>query len=74
MSARFKFASALFRARTKHQLTQEKTAELLGISVRWLQKLEKGVSEPNLTLICKIQKHFDLNLAGCVEDEESIGG
>ena len=71
MSAKLRFASALFRARIKHRLTQEKTAELLGISVRWLQKSEKGTSEPNLTLICKIQKHFNLNLAGCVEEEEA---
>ena len=69
MSAKLKFASALFKARTKHQLTQEKTAELLGISTRWLQKLEKGTSEPNLDLVCKIQKHFQLNLAECAEDD-----
>ncbi len=69
MSVRLRFASALYAARTKQQLTQEKTAELLGISTRWYQKIEKGVSEPNLTLVCNIQKQFELNLANCAEEE-----
>ena len=69
MSVRLRFASALFAARTEHHLTQEKTAELLGISTRWYQKIEKGTSEPNLTLICNIQKWFGLNLAKCAEED-----
>ena len=69
MSVRLRFASALFAARTEHRLTQEKTAELLGISTRWYQKIEKGISEPNLTLICNIQKQFKLNLADCTKED-----
>ena len=71
MSAKLRFASALYKARAEHRLTQEKVAEMLGISVRWLQKLERGTSEPNLDLICKIQKHFNLNLASCAEEEDA---
>ena len=55
--------------RRERKLTQEKTAELLGISTRWYQKIEKGTSEPNLTLICNIQKWFGLNLAKCAEED-----
>lgn len=70
MMIRYKFSGALLHARTERQLTQEQAAELLGISSRWLQKIEKGTSQPNLTLTCRIVKEFKINLADCVPDEE----
>ena len=70
MMIRYKFSGALLRARTERQLTQEKAAEILGISTRWLQKIEKGTSQPNLTVTCRIVKEFNINLAECVPDEE----
>ena len=64
MSVRFEFSGAMYRARTKRKLTQEETAEILGISCRWLQKIEKGIAEPKLTLTCKIIKEFNIDLNG----------
>ena len=65
-----KFASALYAARIKYNLTQENAAEVFDISTRWSQKIAKGTSEPNLELICKIAKKFDLNFADFAEGEE----
>ena len=72
MSIRFEFSGALYRARTKRNLTQEESAEILNISNRWFQKIEKGIAEPKLTLACKIAKEFDINLneiAGIEKDD-----
>ena len=70
---KFKFASALYAARIKYNLTQENAAEIFDISTRWYQKIESGKSEPNLDLICKIAKKFDLNFADFAEGEEENG-
>ncbi len=63
MKRNFKFAHALYKARTERKLTQFQTAELLGISLRWYQYLERGTSTPSFDTLCRIIKHFNLNIA-----------
>ena len=71
MSIRYNFSSALLHARTDRNLTQEQAAEKLGISPRWLQKLEKGTSGPNIELTCKIVKEFKIDLSACVPKKKN---
>ena len=42
--------------RKKHEYTQEVLAEILGISTRHLQRIEKGENEPSLELLKKMIK------------------
>ncbi len=69
MDIKQKLASALYKARHEHNLTQEQIAELCDISVRWYQKIEKGESPPNLTLICLLVKHLNIDLAKIADRE-----
>lgn len=69
MLIRFKFSSALHNARNSLNMTQAQAAELLGISIRWYQKIESGTSNPNLELMCKLSKYFSLDLASFVKEE-----
>lgn len=70
MNVRYVFSGALLHARTEKKLTQAEAAELLGISTRWMQKIEKGAVAPNFELTCKIVSKFDVNLYEIVKSEE----
>ena len=74
MNIKYKFSNALYYARTERQLTQEEASELLDISNRWFQKIEKGIAEPKLTLACKIAKEFsiDLNKLAEIDADDKI--
>lgn len=63
MSIKTQFTTKLLFQRKMRHLTQEQTAEKLGISTRWYQKIETGHSEPNLELTCKIAREFDINFS-----------
>lgn len=39
--------------------TQEKAAELIGISVETLAKYEKGITYPDIPILKKIEKTYD---------------
>lgn len=56
--------SKTLRARRRERkLTQEKTAELLEISVRWYQKVECGKGNPSFSLICELARVFQIDFA-----------
>ena len=49
--------------RRERKLTQEKTAELLEISVRWYQKVERGQKNPGFNLVCEMARLFQIDFA-----------
>ncbi len=55
-------ASYLYAVREEHNLTQEKMAEIIDVSVRWYQSIETGRNVPNFKVICLLVKSFDLDL------------
>jgi len=62
MDINFVIASYLYAVREEHNLTQEKMAEIIDISVRWYQSIETGRKVPNFKVICLLVKSFDLDL------------
>jgi putative transcriptional regulator len=48
-------------ARVNKNLTQKKAAALLGISVETLINYEKGLSFPNVPIIKKIEKVYEVH-------------
>ena len=49
--------------RRERKLTQEKTAELLEVSVRWYQKVEGGHKNPGFNLVCEMARLFQIDFA-----------
>lgn len=62
MDINFVIASYLYAVREEHNLTQEKMAEIVDVSVRWYQSIENGRKFPNFKVICLLVKSFDLDL------------
>lgn len=60
MKLKFKFAKAIFYARSEHKLTQAQVAERADISVRGYQRLEKGEYPPKLETALKLMIALDI--------------
>lgn len=61
MTMKYRFSSQVLHARLARKLTQERAAELLGISVRWYKQIEKGEVLPSAELALKIMAEFEIN-------------
>ncbi len=46
----------LRQVRRVHDRTQEELAELLGVSVGWVSRIERGVKLPNLPYLFRVSK------------------
>lgn len=57
-----KFASVIGKLRNEHGLTQEKFAELVGVTRQAVQKWESGAALPDIDKLVKISKHFNISL------------
>lgn len=64
------FGKNLRKARRRNDLTQEKLAEILGVSVEFVSNMERGVNAPSFETIEKIAKAFDLSAAQLFDFEE----
>ena len=53
--------TAICRTRKRHDLTQEELAELVGLSPRWIQKIEKGLANPNWFHLLQIMAVLELD-------------
>ena len=62
MSIKSNFSGKLFQYRKCNGLTQQKMAELCGVSLRHYQDLEMGRSMPNLTNAVLIAAKLDISL------------
>ena len=61
MTMKYRFSSQVLHARLSRKLTQERAAELLGISVRWYKQIEKGEVLPSAELALKIMAEFEID-------------
>ena len=71
MSPEEAFALVMRRHRAELRLSQEKLAELAGVSRPFASKLERGVTQPSLNTVLKISAAFGLtakDLVGEVEE------
>ena len=55
--------------RVKNKLTQEKIAEKLGISVKYISRIEMGIGTVNLVTLVKICKILDMDLDELLSNE-----
>ncbi len=57
---RIQFGKQLRKIRRHHDLTQERLAELLNVSVEFVSNMERGINAPSFETIEKIAQAFDL--------------
>ncbi len=57
---RILFGKRLRKIRRHNDLTQERLAEMLGVSVEFVSNMERGVNAPSFETIEKIAQAFDL--------------
>ncbi len=56
------FASLIYRTRMAAGLSQEKVAELAGISTGWYQRIEKGKGNASLSICIRIAAVLEIDL------------
>ena len=64
------FGKNLRKIRRSKDLTQEKLAEILGVSVEFVSNMERGVNAPSFETIEKIAEAFDLPFSELFTFEE----
>lgn len=64
------FGKNLRKIRRRKDLTQERLAEILGVSVEFVSNMERGVNAPSFETIEKIAKAFDLSATQLFDFEE----
>jgi transcriptional regulator with XRE-family HTH domain len=69
-SLRISFGRKLRQMRRHSDLTQERLAEILGVSVEFVSNMERGVNAPSFETIEKIAQAFDLPVARLFDFEE----
>lgn len=65
------FSKEVYFSRKSLDLTQEKAAEMLGISLRWYQKIENGKVLPGAELTLKIVAYFGID-GNKLKDKDSL--
>lgn len=75
MNLKFKFANMILDARLDAGLTQSQVAECMGVSTRWIQRIESGERLPGTLTMLKLILFFRINpeeLREVVEINERI--
>ena len=67
---RILFGKKLRKIRRHKDLTQERLAELLGVSVEFVSNMERGVNAPSFETVEKIAEAFDLPFSELFTFEE----
>lgn len=67
---RILFGKKLRKIRRYNDLTQERLAEMLGVSVEFVSNMERGVNAPSFETIEKIARAFDLTVSELFNFEE----
>lgn len=57
-----KLGENLKKFRTKHELTQEQLADVLGVSAQAVSRWENGTTYPDITLLPTIASYFEITL------------
>ena len=71
MSIKSTFAREIYHARSERSLTQEQVADMISISVRWYQQIEKGLVLPGSIVLLRLLVYFNLDV-GIFKDEEEL--
>ena len=66
----FKFASLILNARLDSGLTQSETAEAVGVSVRWIQRVESAEKLPGTLTLLRLIKFFNIDIKELNEEVE----
>lgn len=61
MKLTFKFATIILNARLNAGLTQSQVAESVGVSTRWMQRIESGERLPGTLTMLKLILFFKIN-------------
>lgn len=72
MSMEMRFSNEVYRCRIDRGFTQREAAELLNISLRWFQYIEKGQRMPSSKLMLEIFVLFEIS-GSRLKDPEEIG-
>ncbi len=67
------FACAAYRARVAKGFSQEKVAELTGISTGWYQRIEKGMVNASLAICLRIAMVLGIDLNQLDPDYPNCG-
>lgn len=62
MSLKSAFSTQILHARSERRLTQAQVAEAVCISVRWYQKIEKGIALPNSEILLRLILFLQLDV------------
>ena len=62
MSLKSAFSTQILHARSERRLTQAQVAEAVCISVRWYQKIEKGIALPNSEILLQLILFLQLDV------------
>jgi len=62
------FGATLKRLRARRGLTQERVAELTGISTNFVSELERGLKAPGLVVIVRLSKALDVTVQELLAD------
>ena len=62
MSLKSAFSTQILHARSERRLTQAQVAEAVCISVRWYQKIEKGITLPNSEILLRLILFLQLDV------------
>ena len=61
------FGRNLERIRKDHKVSQTKLGEYLGLTQQMISSYEKGISSPNVDLLCKIADYFEVSIDSLVD-------
>lgn len=62
MSLKSAFSTQILHARSERRLTQAQVAEAVCISVRWYQKIEKGIALPSSEILLRLILFLQLDV------------
>ena len=62
MSLKSAFSTQILHARSERRLPQAQVAEAVCISVRWYQKIEKGIALPNSEILLRLILFLQLDV------------
>lgn len=67
-----KIGQFLKELRNEKELTQERFAEILGVSNRSISRWENGVNMPDLDLLIQIAEYFDVSMEEILDGERKV--
>jgi transcriptional regulator with XRE-family HTH domain len=62
------FGASLKRIRARRAITQERLAELTGISTNFVSELERGLKAPGLVVIVRLSRALDVSVHELLAD------